>query len=144
MTPEARLQRLENIEAIKRVTADYAAAVNWGAGETVDREGIRAALSEDIHWKATAMQVDARGIDAVLDVIGQPQPGITLAMHSFSNPPIDVDGDTAIGNWLLWVAIRAGDKTDQVFQSEDLTYVRTASGWRIASIDLHFGAMLNG
>jgi hypothetical protein len=108
MTTDERLQRLADIEAIKRLTADYAAAVNWGAGIEVDSNAIRAVLTDDIHWKADAMNVDAYGIDAVLDIIGQPQPGISLAMHSFINPRIDVVGDTATGNWLLWVATQSG------------------------------------
>ena len=89
------------------------------------------------------MNVDLRGRDAVVDAIGQPRPGMTLALHSFTNPRIEVSGDTATGNWLLWVATRSDGRTDQVFQREDLTYVRDGSGWRIASIDLHFEATLN-
>jgi hypothetical protein len=141
---EQRLQRLEDEAAICRVTADYAAMVNWGwNGVQVDRDGLRRVLAIDIHWKADAMKVDVRGVDALLEVIGQPQPGVDIAMHSFTNPRIEVNGDTASGNWLLWVAVRSNGKTDQVFQSEDIQYVRADDGWRISGIDLHFGTTMN-
>jgi len=65
-------------------------------------------------------------------------------MHSFSNPVIHVDGDTARATWLLWVAVNMGAGGNQVFQSEDLVYERTADGWKIKVIDLHFGQFLNG
>jgi len=125
------------------VTADYAASVNWGAGTRVSQDGIRAALTPDVRWTAEAYNIDAQGIEEVLNFIGQPQPGMTMALHSFSNPRIDIQGDTGTGDWLLWGAIRVDDRRDQVFQREEITYKRTDSGWKISSINLHFGATLN-
>ncbi|MGW2690210.1 nuclear transport factor 2 family protein [Streptomyces sp. NPDC001414] len=55
-------------------------------------------------------------------------------MHSFTNPIIDVDGDTASGNWLLWDAAANGGRPHEVHQSEDLRYVRTPDGWRVQAL----------
>jgi hypothetical protein len=65
------------------------------------------------------------------------------ATYSFTNPIIDIDGNTATGTWLLWVAGTNGDDGTEVFQSEDLIYARTPEGWRIKSLNLHFGALRN-
>lgn len=66
----------------------------------------------------------------------------SFAMHSFTNPIINVIGDTATANWLLWVAVANGGTPNEVHQSEDLSYVRTPDGWRIQTLNLHFGQIL--
>ena len=64
-------------------------------------------------------------------------------MHSYTNPIIDISGDTATGNWLFWIGSkRNGGPANQVYMSEDIAYVRTGNGWRIKSVQIHFGMML--
>ena len=66
-----------------------------------------------------------------------------FSMHSFTNPVIDIEGDKATGNWLLWIgSSRNGGTPNEVFMSEDVTYVRTSEGWRIKMVDIRFGMML--
>ena len=88
------------------------------------------------------MGVDVSGVVNIVKMLREKTAGGDFAMHSFTNPIIEVDGDTATGNWLLWVGIKAGSVANEVFQREDLNYVRACDGWRIASLDLHFGSML--
>jgi hypothetical protein len=45
---------------------------------------------------------------------------------------ISVDGDTATGSWLLWIASIYDD-------DPGATYIRTAVGWRIQTVCVHNG-----
>jgi hypothetical protein len=143
-TLEARIQRLEDIEEIKKLTVTYGLYVNKGwNGEAVELEKLPEVFSADARWQADAMNADVTGIDNIIELLTTATAPGDLAMHSFTNPTIEVEGDTATGNWLLWVAGTAGDAGTEVFQSEDLTYTRTPHGWRIQSLNLHFGALRN-
>jgi hypothetical protein len=143
-TFEARVQRLEDIEAIKKLTATYGLYVNKGwNGEVVNFDKLPEVFTADARWQADAMSADVTGIDNIIELLSSATSPGDLAMHSFTNPIIDIDGDTATGNWLLWVAGTDGDDGTEVFQSEDLTYTRTPDGWRIQSLNLRFGALRN-
>jgi SnoaL-like domain len=143
-TLEGRIQRLEDIEEIKKLTATYGLYVNKGwNGEVVDFDKLPEVFTADACWQADAMSADVSGIDNIIELLTTATAPGDLAMHSFTNPIIDVDGDTATGNWLLWVAGTDGDDGTEVFQSEDLIYTRTPHGWRIQSLNLQFGALRN-
>ncbi len=138
-----RLRRLEDIEAIKTLTATYGLYINKGwNGKSVDFDKLPQVFTVDATWKSAATGVDVTGPDQIVSMLRKSTAGVDFAMHSFSNPIVTVTGDTASGNWLLWVAIKTGTVANEVFQSEDLEYVRTSEGWRIKSINLHFGTML--
>jgi len=141
---EARIQRLEDIEEITKLTATYGLYVNKGwNGEVVDFGKLPDVFTPDARWQSAAMNADVTGIEHIIELLTTATAPGDLAMHSFTNPIIDINGDTATGNWLLWVAGTSGDDGTEVFQSEDLTYTRTPRGWRIQSLDLHFGALRN-
>lgn len=143
LTLEQRIQRLEDIEEIKKLTATYSDHVNKGwIGKEVAFDKLADVFTADATWTSAAMGVDAQGIDAIIDMLREKTAGGTFAMHSFTNPVIDVDGDTATGNWLLWVAVAGDGTANEVHQSEDLRYVRTPDGWRIQALNLHFGQLL--
>ncbi|MEU6817865.1 nuclear transport factor 2 family protein [Streptomyces sp. NPDC046860] len=143
LTLEQRVQRLEDIEEIKKLTATYSDYVNKGwIGKEVAFDKLPSVFTSDAVWESAAMGVKAEGIDAIVAMLGEATAGGSFAMHSFTNPIIDVDGDSATGNWLLWVAVAGGGKPNEVHQSEDLRYVRTPDGWRIQDLNLHFGQLL--
>jgi hypothetical protein len=142
-TLEQRIQRLEDIEALKNLTARYATYVNKGwNGQALNPRGLHQVFAADARWDCAAMNARAVGREAVVQLLEQSTARIDFAMHSFTNPIIEVEGDHATGQWLLWVAVKTGTVANEVFQSEDLRYVRTPEGWRIQSIDLHFGSTL--
>ena len=141
-TLQARIQRLEDIEEIKKLTATYGRYVNKGwNGEVVDFDKLPHVFTKDARWQAAAMNADVTGIENIIELLKTATKPGDLAMHSFTNPIIDVDGDAASANWLLWVAGTDGKDGSEVFQSEDLTYIRTSLGWRIKTVVLHFGAL---
>ncbi len=144
LSVEERIQRLEDIEAIKKLTATYGLYVNKGwNNEVVDFDKLPTVLSEDARWTSTAMGFDVTGRDALIELLRVQTAGGDFAMHSFTNPIIDIDGDTARGNWLLWVGVKTGATANEVYLSEDIVYVRMDKGWRIQSITMHVGTMLN-
>jgi hypothetical protein len=143
---ERRVQRLEDVEAIRTVTATYAHIVDKGYNGKgrLDATALAGVFTKDATWTNAAFRARAEGVDNIVALLEKSTEPFKFAMHSFTNPVIAVDGDTATATWLLWVAVDMGAGGNQVFQSEDLIYQRTESGWKIKSIDLHFGQFLNG
>jgi hypothetical protein len=44
------------------------------------------------------------GVDAIVAGLPAATAKVAFSMHAFLNPMISVDGDTATGSWLLWIA----------------------------------------
>ncbi|MFJ4225896.1 nuclear transport factor 2 family protein [Microbacterium sp. NPDC089695] len=105
-----------------------------------DAAALSEIFAEDATWYSTSSGVTWHGRDEIVRNLSSAPPALDFAMHSFTNPDIDIDGDTASARFLLWVGIGG----NEVFQKENLTYTRTDAGWVIQSIDLRFGRMLNG
>jgi SnoaL-like domain len=132
---EQRIQRLEDIEAIKKLQATYGDYVNQGWNDKTFKD-ISELLTENATLENKDFKLSAKGNHNVSEALKQASV-YPVALHSFTNPIIDIDGDTATGNWLLWVAIQKGDDKMLNFQSEDVEYVRTDNGWLIQSIKFH-------
>ena len=142
---EARLKKLEDIEEIRNLTFEYAHFVDKGCnGKIVNFEKLPLVFAEDARWQNSAVKVDVTGISQIVDMLKSSTAAVDFALHSFTNPKILIEGDKANATWLLWVGVKHGSVSNEVFQTEDVEYVRTTEGWRIQSIDLHFGTMLNG
>ncbi len=140
---EERVQRLEDIEAIKDLTARYASCVDKGLnGKTVDLDGLRSVFAEDATWESADMQISGAGIDQIVQGVKDQTAVVEFSMHSFTNPLITVHTDQATGTWLLWIASKIGGQTKEVFLGEDVTYVRTSRGWRMKSVNLQVGMAL--
>lgn len=140
---EARLRRLEDIEAINTLIARYSVLINQGwNGEIVEVDRFPEIFTNDAVWRSAAMQIEAVGIDAIINGTRENTKPIAFSMHAFLNPLIEVTGDKARGEWLMWVAAKHSGHPRQVFMSQQATLHRTAEGWRIAEVDLHFGMAL--
>ena len=103
---ETRMQRLEDLEAIRTLTATYANMVDKGVnGKQVDFEKLPSVFAEKAHWAFAAGSVAVTGRDEIVKMLRGSTSPYSFAMHSFTNPIIAIDGDTASATWLLWVAI---------------------------------------
>ncbi|MDJ1134749.1 nuclear transport factor 2 family protein [Streptomyces iconiensis] len=143
-TLEERILRLEDIEAIRDLTARYADAINKGwNGKTVDADAIPDIFAADARWEGFDGEV-THGADAIAAVLPKATSVVQLSMHTFLNPVITVDGDTATGDWLMWVGSVMADNPRSVYMSADMTYTRTDKGWRIQSVLIGFGTMVRG
>ena len=142
---EQRIQRLEDIEAIKDLTARYSFHINKGwNNKVVHVDAMPAIFAEDAIWESKAMKVKAIGLEEIMKALSEGTEHSDFSMHSYSNPIIDVEGEKATGNWLFWIGSkRNGGPANQVYMSEDITYVRTEKGWRVKTVDVHYGMMLN-
>lgn len=131
---EKRIQRLEDIESIKKLQFSYGHAVDqgWNGKEFHD---VSSFFTEDATFECAAFNLHAKGNKAISTTLKQGSV-YKIAQHSFMNPIIDIDGDKATGKWLLWVGVNGGE-ANIVFESEDIQYTRTSQGWKIQSIELY-------
>lgn len=136
---EQRIQRLEDIEAIKKLQATYGHFVDqgWNGKQFKDVANL---FTEEATFECAAFNLNAKGNKQISETLKQGSI-FAIAQHSFTNPIIDIDGDNATGKWLLWVGVNGGE-SNIVFESEDVKYIRTAEGWKIQSIELFVAQML--
>ncbi len=144
MTLEERIKKLEDIAEIVNLTSAYGLCINKGwNGKSMDFDKLSSIFTKDAIWESTATNVKTKGIDEMIGMLKEKTANITFAMHSFTNPIIDINGDTATGNWLMWACINSEmNHPNHICQSEDISYVRTPEGWRINTVNLHFGQEL--
>lgn len=144
LSTEDRLRGLEDLEAIRNLTARYAFHINKGwNGQQVDVATMPGIFALDAHWESKDMHVQVTGLEAIMENLPVSTKEVDFSMHSFTNPIIEVAGDQATGNWLFWVASKwPGRTTSEVFMSADITYSQTPRGWLIQSFSLHVGSSL--
>lgn len=121
----ARVDRLESLSEIQRLSADYC----HGADRR-DLDLFLSVWSDDAVWQVNPA-VAFIGRTEIADAIVRQWEFLTRAFHWTSNPQIDIDDVVATGRYQVdaevldiqgtWTAIR-GEYLDE--------YVRTANGWR--------------
>ena len=95
---QAKLQRLEDIEAIRQLKARYCA----GCDDDHNPDTLVSLFTPDGVWEATSNgrfegPDNIRGFFADLRASGR----IRRSAHNVFNPDIDVNGDEASGHWRL-------------------------------------------
>jgi hypothetical protein len=93
----ARVQRLEDIEAIGRLKATYCLHCDNG----FDPKAIASLFTEDGVWHGGNLRGAQVGRDNIERYFGQNKARIPFAAHLLSNQIIDVDGDQAHGLWRM-------------------------------------------
>lgn len=139
-----RLQRLEDLEAIKHLTARYAFHVNKGwNGKVVDLNAMPTIFADDISWNSWDSSVVYQGIEQGLKQLKDETDLIDFSMHSLTNPIIDLADDQATGNWLMWIASKRPNlPPNEIFMSVDIRYVRKPQGWLIQALNFQYGMRL--
>lgn len=138
---EQRIQILEDKEAIKDITYQYALYINQGwNGININPNALSEVFADNSVWESPIMNIREVGLENIIKSLVKETQTVIFAMHSYSNPVIKINGNTAVGNWLFWVVSKMEkDKTNQVFMSQDIQYVKTENGWQIHNVVLHFG-----
>lgn len=129
---EARIRRLEDIEAIKQLKARYGQACD----DDHNPDKVAALFVEDGLWEGRNIGVHARGHAAIKDYIGGVRASGRMrnSAHMFMNPIITVDGDRATGEW-RFVMCFTGKVADGTFQYHRIIgfyedeYVRVDGRW---------------
>jgi hypothetical protein len=98
---EARIQKLEDIEAIKDLMAHYSRYVDKGyGGKAVEVDNLSKIFTEDIEREVAGTNLGGSGLKDLMKEVAEATAAAEFTMHSYSNPIIAVDGDDAKGNWL--------------------------------------------
>jgi hypothetical protein len=94
---EARIRRLEDIEAIKQLKVRYAAFCD----DDYNEDGIASLFTDDGVWDGGQMGC-YHGKKAIHKFFSTSDRAVPFAIHHVTNPIIEIDGDRATGRWYLW------------------------------------------
>ena len=142
---EARVQRLEDIEAIKQLKALYCSLCDDG----YDADGLAELFTEDAVWDGGALGV-AKGREKIRRFFENTPKVMPFAVRMVMNPSIQVDGDSATGRWYLFQSatfkpatpVSGGDTPVSGATAlwgaarYDEEYVRVGGEWKFRSLRL--------
>jgi hypothetical protein len=128
----SRLERLEAVEAIGNLMADYTHFFDTGwSGAGRDAARVGAVFTEDAVWGGdTGVQHGRARIEAWCTKYGH---AAKMSMHIAMNPKIEVSGDTAKGAWNGFIPmVTPAGEAIWVGGRYECDCVRTESGWRFS------------
>ena len=136
----ARLQRLEDIEAIQQLIARYAKAVDHNGDPAL----VAPLFTEDAVWHCEDIGHWETRDGIVRDIRPNCTTFMPWAMHYMTQPLVEVaaDGQSATSNHYLWelgkVTREGGGATDDTWIGGwyDSQYRKEGDAWRFARIDL--------
>lgn len=125
---EARIARVEDVEAIKQLKARYCEICD----DSHNPDEIVKIFTEDGIWEGKGIG-KAQGHAAIRELFVGFQRAMSYSQHMVMNPIIEIQGDTATGRWYIFVpsTFRHGNqaKWQAARYSED--YVRENGAWKI-------------
>ena len=138
-TIEARLQRLEDLEAIRNLKHRYQDGVDtvWRANHVVDVPRLVDDLfTTDIEFVApiddAGTMVTVNGAAAMVQFLTDHHRRVRFSMHFVANDLLELSGDEATGQWSV-LAPGSGDSGSSWYAARYVErYRRTPKGWRIA------------
>ena len=122
---EKRVIALEDIEAIKKLKAEYCDICD--DGHNPDR--ITAIFAEDGVWESDRHGKFV-GHDAIRAQFARFGKAIRFSQHMITNPMITVSGDTATARWYFLSPMDFRGEPRWSFVRYDDEYVRLADGWK--------------
>ncbi len=126
-TLEARITRLEDIEAIKQLKVRYSHVCD----DDHNPDTITELFAEDGIWESPDFGV-AKGHAEIRALFQRFRETFNFSQHNMSNPIIEVDGDRATGIWYIqgpWTET-AGDKEIWMSARYDDDYVKIDGEWK--------------
>ena len=130
---DPRVQRLVDIEDIKQLKARYATLCD----DDYQADGLAVLFTDDAVWDGGPLGY-AAGREAIRTFFREAPSTVSFAVHTVTNPLIEIDGDAATGRWYLWqpMVLRGSDACRWLCAQYDDRYVRTADGWRFAHVKI--------
>jgi hypothetical protein len=134
MTPELEqtIQRLADIEDIKQLKARYASACD----DDYNPDKLAPLFAEDAIWDGSIMG-HAEGREGIREFFAAASSLVPFAVHQVSNPLIEIDGDTATGQWFLWQPMVLGDQALWLSAVYEDKYVRVDGRWLYQHLKLN-------
>lgn len=135
---EAGLQRLLDIEAVRTLKYRYGALCD----DDYAADGLAALFTKDAVWDGGPFG-RYEGRDAIRAFFAGAPAAVSFAAHYMINPVIEIDGDSARGQWSLWqsMVFRKTSKAYWLIGQYTDQYVRAADGWLFTSVSLKVRAL---
>jgi hypothetical protein len=135
---ETGLERLLDIEAIRVLKYRYGALCD----DDYKSDGLAALFTEGAVWDGGPFG-RYEGREAIRAFFAGAPAAVSFAVHYLINPIIEVDGDTATGQWSLWqsMVFRTTSKAYWLIGRYTDQYVREADGWLFAGVTLQVRAL---
>lgn len=133
-TLEERTQRLEDIEAIRRLKITYARACD----ANFDADTLGSLFTRDGVWDGGVFG-HHEGPEAIAAFYRSMRSERTFGLHYMGGHTIDVapSGSEATGHWYLWEFGTYWGRAVWLAMTYDDTYRKEHGIWRIASTQLH-------
>lgn len=140
LTLRARVQRLEDIEAIKLLKHRYIVAIDAVIADPAASGGFVSLFDDDfvVEYDDFGTFTDKASLQTFLEETISP--AFAWGFHAAHNPRISVDGNEATGEWYFTAdAVYEGTTETVPFWGRYVDhYVRTCDGWKIQSTVLSF------
>ena len=132
-TLEARITRLEDIEAIKQLKALYCEICD----DDHNPDRISGVFTEDAVWEGKGIG-RAEGHEEIQALFRSFQQMMSFSQHMTMNPRIHVDGTHAEGTWYFFGPFTFRDGNQAKWQATRYheTYRKTDGAWRIAHLQV--------
>ncbi|MGD8417692.1 MAG: nuclear transport factor 2 family protein [Pseudomonadales bacterium] len=130
----ARIQRLEDIEAIRQLKALYCEICDDGH----DPDRIVTVFTEDGIWEGRGIGT-AHGHDEIRALFERFRDMMSFTQHMTMNPRIEVHGDTATGTWYFFGPFTfKGEPPTAKWQAARYheTYARVDGTWKIRHLKI--------
>lgn len=133
-TLEERVQRLEDLEAIRRLKITYARACD----NNFDADTLASLFTDDGHWDGGVFGVHD-GPEAIRDLYRGVRNDITFGLHYMCGDTIDIapSGLEAGGSWYLWEFGTYKGRAVWWAMTYTDSYRKVHDVWRIATTKLH-------
>ena len=138
MSLEANVQRLIDIEDIKILKRTYAKHCD----DNYNPEKLGPLFAEDAIWDFGDLGY-AEGREEIKAFFANSPNLVKFAVHYTVNPIIEIDGDEATGEWLLWqpMVMKGNDQALWLCARYEDTYVRQDGKWLFKHVVIHTRAL---
>jgi len=133
----AKIQVLEDVEAIKRLKATYCYLCDAGLDDVRNRDELISHFTSnarlDFGYGPESMFQDREGLEIFFSAVPV---SVSFCMHMVHNPIIEVNGDKATGRWYFEAPTtdHATGKAQWMAGTYFEEYVREKGEWKIDSI----------
>ncbi len=128
-----RIVKLEDIEAIKKLKAQYA----WHCDPTNDADALAALFTEDAVWDGGDFG-RYEGRESIQQFFRDTPETLAFAKHFVMNPWIDVQGEVATGRWYLLepCTFTNGNRPVWGAATYEDRYVKLQGDWKFQEVRL--------